>query len=91
MIIKIFFIVVLVTQFLTADDWDSDTLITDLETYSVKLFSEGYVIPWGMAFLPDGSLLVNDISGKMYKVSHNGETKIEIQGLPEVYYRGQGA
>ena len=90
MIINIFLTLAIVTQFLIADDWDSEKVITDLEVYNVKLFSEGYVIPWGMAFLPDGSLLVNDISGKMYKVSENGETKIEIQGLPEVYYRGQG-
>jgi len=90
MITTIIFAVVVFTQFLAADDWDSERVITDLEAYNVKLFSEGYIIPWGMAFLPDGSLLVNDISGKMYKVSQNGETKIEIQGLPEVYYRGQG-
>ena len=32
-----------------------------------------------MAFLPDGSLLVNDISGKMYKVSKDGKRKIEIK------------
>jgi glucose/arabinose dehydrogenase len=43
-----------------------------------------------MAFLPDGSLLVNDISGKMYKVSKDGKRKIAIKGVPYVYYRGQG-
>ena len=90
MIIQIIFTIVLGTQFVIAEDWDSDVVNTDLETYDVKLFSEGYIIPWGMAFLPDGSLLVNDISGKMYKVSENGERKIEIKGLPDVYYRGQG-
>ena len=78
------------TSFLIADDWDSDKVSTDLETFNVELFSDGYKIPWGMAFLPDGSLLVNDISGKMYRVSQNGKRKIEIIGLPEVYYRGQG-
>ena len=26
----------------------------------------------------------------MYKVSSNGERKIEIKGVPDVYYRGQG-
>ena len=90
MIIQIIFTIVLCLQFVTADDWNSEVVNTDLEAYNVNLFSEGYIIPWGMAFLPDGSLLVNDISGKMYKVSENGERKIEIKGLPDVYYRGQG-
>ena len=90
MIIQIFFTLVLAIQFTIADDWDSDKVSTDLEMFNVELFSDGYKIPWGMAFLPDGSLLVNDISGTMYKVFPNGERKIEIKGVPDVYYRGQG-
>ena len=90
MVINIIFTIVLGTPFLMADDWDSGLVNTDLEAYNVKLFSEGYIIPWGMSFLPDGSLLVNDISGKMYKVSENGEKKVEIKGIPNIYYRGQG-
>ena len=73
-----------------ADDWDSDIVSTDLETYNVNLFSNGYKIPWGMAFLPNGDLIVNDISGKMFRVTNNGAEKFEIKGVPDVYYRGQG-
>ncbi len=73
-----------------SEDWDSDKLKTDLIEYGVTLFSDGYTIPWGMAFLPNGDLLVNDISGKMYRVLPDGSEKLEITGLPDVYYRGQG-
>ena len=82
--------IILIIQYVLADDWDSDVVSTDLETYNVQLFSEGYIIPWGMAFLPNGDLLVNDISGKMYRVLSDGSEKLEITGVPDVYYRGQG-
>ncbi len=80
----------MITHYLFAQDWDSDRLSTNLESYNVNLFSGGYIIPWGMAFLPDGDLLVNDISGKMFRVSADGARKLELKGVPEVYYRGQG-
>ena len=90
MVIQHVIFILIGTHLLLADDWDNDVVNTDLESYRVELFSKGYNIPWGMAFLPDGSLLVNDISGKMYKVSKDGKRRTEIIGLPEVYYRGQG-
>ena len=71
-------------------DWDADTVHTSLLSYKVELFSDGYVIPWGMSFLPDGDLLVSDISGKIYRVNRNGEKKAMISGVPKVFYKGQG-
>ncbi|MEQ9423677.1 MAG: PQQ-dependent sugar dehydrogenase [Cyclobacteriaceae bacterium] len=46
--------------------------------------------PWGMAFLPNGDILVTEISGEV-RVVRNGELLNEkIGGVPEVYVRGQG-
>ena len=50
MIIQIIFTLALGIEFGIADDWDSDNVSTDLETFNVELFSDGYKIPWGMAF-----------------------------------------
>lgn len=45
-------------------------------------------IPWGFTFLPDGSMLITEKSGELIHFK-NGE-KININGLPEIYVRGQG-
>lgn len=45
-------------------------------------------IPWGMEFLPDGSILITEKTGTLIHFS-NGK-KTEIEGLPEIYVRGQG-
>jgi aldose sugar dehydrogenase len=49
----------------------------------------GLNVPWGMAFLPDGDILVNEREGKMLRF-RNGIMVAEIKDLPEIYANGQG-
>ena len=42
-----------------------------------------------MAFLPDTSMLVTDLSGSLYRVYQDGDKDV-IKGMPNVYYKGQG-
>ncbi len=44
--------------------------------------------PWGFVFLPDGSILINEKSGKLIHFK-NGKKSI-ISGLPEIKVQGQG-
>ncbi len=55
----------------------TDTVATDLE------------IPWGIAFLPDGGMIINDRNGTMYRLNAEGE-KREVANVPPVKYKGQG-
>lgn len=61
------------------------------KTQNVKLDTVGrnLGIPWAMAFLPNGSILVTERSNKLYLLPKKGEPKL-ITGLPEVLVEMQG-
>ena len=46
--------------------------------------------PWGLAFLPDGAMLVTERPGRLRHVAANGVLSKPLAGLPEVYASGQG-
>ncbi|MBT8245497.1 MAG: PQQ-dependent sugar dehydrogenase [Winogradskyella sp.] len=56
--------------------------------YSTETVVPDLNIPWGMAFLPDGAMLITEKSGELIHFK-NGK-KTVINGLPEIYLRGQG-
>jgi aldose sugar dehydrogenase len=59
--------------------------------FDVVTVSEGLANPWGLAFLPDGKMLVTERPGRMRVVSADGKQMSEpIAGLPAVDARGQG-
>ena len=48
------------------------------------------VIPWGMTWLPNGDMLVTEKEGKILVVRDGEILAQEIEGVPEIYFRGQG-
>ena len=45
--------------------------------------------PWGMAFLPDGRLLITEKPGRL-RIFADGKLSEPVAGVPKVAYRGQG-
>ena len=52
--------------------------------------AEGLEHPWGMAFLPDGRILVTERPGRLRIVSLDGKVGPPLEGVPAVDAKGQG-
>jgi glucose/arabinose dehydrogenase len=52
--------------------------------------ARGLVNPWGLAFLPDGRMLVTERPGRLRIVGRDGKLGVPLQGLPPVQAGGQG-
>lgn len=66
------------------------TVQTDGGPVRVETLADGLVRPWGMAFLPDGRLLVTERPGRLRVVTRRGEVADPVTGTPEVFSEGQG-
>ncbi len=64
------------------------TLQPEKISYTFETVISGIDIPWGMAWLPDGSILVTEKSGILYQVKN--QIKTPIANVPQVIARGQG-
>ena len=58
--------------------------------YRVVTVVEGLEVPWSMAFLPDGDMLVTERPGRL-RIIRNGRLLAEpVPGVPAVFAQGQG-
>ena len=56
----------------------------------VTTVAEGLEHPWGLAFLPDGRMLVTERPGRLRIVGVDGALSKPVSGVPRVQARGQG-
>jgi glucose/arabinose dehydrogenase len=66
------------------------SVATEAATVEVVEFARGLQHPWGLAFLPDGRMLVTERPGRLRIVDAAGTVSPPVTGVPEVHARGQG-
>ena len=60
------------------------------QRFRVVTLATGLEHPWGMAFLPDGTIVVTERPGRLRRVTDQGLDPQPIAGVPEVFAQGQG-
>jgi len=69
---------------------DGEIVRTDEYTLQVRIIAQGLEHPWGLAFLPDGRMLVTEREGRLRIVR---DAKLDVRpvpGLPPIAAHGQG-
>ena len=79
---------VVMANFSCAQKADNGVKSPTNDLFTAELMVEGLQIPWGMAFLPDGGLLITEKSGEL--ILFKDGQKSTIENAPAVYNRGQG-
>jgi len=60
------------------------------ETFRAERIADDLDIPWSLAFLPEGRLLVSERGGALLLLDPESGERTEIEGIPEVLAKGQG-
>jgi aldose sugar dehydrogenase len=84
-----FYFIALMTMGCNSQEKRNDiTLSPESSSYTFETVIDGIEIPWGMAWLPDGTMLVTEKSGSLYHIKNKKKTV--IGSMPAVNSRGQG-
>jgi len=58
--------------------------------FDVVTVAEGLEHPWGLALLPDGTVLVSERAGRLRSIDARGTISAPLKGVPKVAAGGQG-
>lgn len=78
------------TQYFDINLPTSDVITSEKQKFKTQTVVAGLDVPWSMAFLPNGNMLITERAGRL-RIVENGKLRKEpIKNVPKVYAKGQG-
>jgi glucose/arabinose dehydrogenase len=67
-----------------------DVVKSEKHAFKIELVADGLDTPWGMAFLPDGRVLVTERPGRLRFITPGKPLPESVSGLPKVWAQQDG-
>lgn len=74
----------------TGEPFTGDVIESEKQKFGVETITDKLENPWGIAFLPDGRILVTERKGEIRIVKDGKLLDEKITGVPQVFAQGQG-
>src|SRR4051812_22525316 len=68
----------------------SKIIESENQKFSIDTIATGLTNPWGIAFLPDGRILITELSGEIRIIKDGKLLDEKISNVPAVVAKGQG-
>lgn len=68
----------------------AEEVVLEGDGFRVLELTDGLEHPWGLAFLPDGSILITERPGRLRQFRDGQLSSVELSGVPEVQAQNQG-
>lgn len=71
-------------------DPDGQIITSEKQTFRMEIVARNLETPWGLAFLPDGRLLITERPGRLRIVENGKLLPDAVKGLPKVWEKQDG-
>jgi aldose sugar dehydrogenase len=78
------------SQYFALPDTPGEIIESEEVNFYVQTVVEGVGVAWGMAFLPDGKVLITQRNGNLHLVKEGNRVSEPVGGVPDVVAAGQG-